>query len=126
MESSKDERNSTNNENENNGLNMILVVIGKIYQLFEYKFLPDEWIKTTNIGRSKQRRVNEILNVITKAKNYGLKTNVDGREITLDNAESLLRCIASGKINGSEFKREFNNVVNDGEATEANAHKQSR
>ena len=42
MESSKDERNSTNNENENNGLNMILVVIGKIYQLFEYKFLPDE------------------------------------------------------------------------------------
>ena len=99
MESSKDERNSTNNENENNGLNMILVVIGKIYQLFEYKFLPDEWIKTTNIGRSKQRRVNEILNVITKAKNYGLKTNVDGREITLDNAESLLKGIASGKIN---------------------------
>ena len=64
--------------------------------------------------------------MITKAKNYGLKTNVDGREITLDNAESLLRCIASGKINGSEFKREFNNIVNDVEATEANAHKQSR
>ena len=35
----KDERNSTNNENENDRLNMILSVIDRIYQFFEYKFL---------------------------------------------------------------------------------------
>ena len=36
------ERNSTNNKNENDRLNMILSVIDKIYQFFEYKFLSDK------------------------------------------------------------------------------------
>ena len=67
------------------------------------------------MGRSKKGKFNEILNIITKAKNNGLKTNVDGREITLDNAESLLKGIAEGKINGSEFKREYN-ITDDVEA----------
>ena len=40
---------------------------------------------------------NEILSTITKAKEDGLKTNVDGGEITLDSAESLLKGIASKK-----------------------------
>ena len=39
-EFNKDERNSTNNKNENDRLNMILSVIDRIYQFFEYKFLP--------------------------------------------------------------------------------------
>ena len=52
----KDERNSTNNKNENDRLNMILSVIGRIYQFFEYTFLsgeqPDqlkllEWVKVS-------------------------------------------------------------------------------
>ena len=38
-EFNKDERNSTNNKNENDRLNMILSVIDRIYQFFEYKFL---------------------------------------------------------------------------------------
>ena len=42
IELNKDERNSTNNENENDRLNMILSVIDRIYQFFEYKFLPGE------------------------------------------------------------------------------------
>ena len=55
----KDERNSTNNKNENDRLNMIVSVIDRIYQFFEYNFFsgeqPDEsklpkWIKV-----SKQR-----------------------------------------------------------------------
>ena len=58
MESNKDERNSTNNKNENDGLNMILGVIGKIYQLFGYKFLPDEQPNglklPTQVGASKE------------------------------------------------------------------------
>ena len=67
------------------------------------------------MGRSKKGKFNEILNIITKAKNNGLKTNVDGREITLDNAESLLKGIVSKKMNKNEFKREYN-ITDDVEA----------
>ena len=38
-----------------------------------------------------EKRFNEILSTVTKAKSKGLRTNVDGREITLDNVESLLK-----------------------------------
>ena len=38
----EDERNSTNNENKNDHLNNMLSVIDRIYQFFEYKFLPGE------------------------------------------------------------------------------------
>ena len=50
-----------------------------------------------------QKRFNEILSTVTEAKNNRFNTNVDGREITLDNAESLLKGIGSGKINKREF-----------------------
>ena len=76
---------------------------------------PDELKRLKWVNVSKER-FNEILSTITEAKNDGLKTNVDGREIALDNAESLLKGIASWKINGSEFKREYNNIVDDVEA----------
>ena len=39
----------------------------------------------------------EILSTVTEAKNKGLKINANGREITLDNAESLLKDVGSGK-----------------------------
>ena len=48
-----------------------------------------------------EERFNEIK---TEAKNNGLKINADGREIPLDNAESLLKGIGSGRID----KREYN------------------
>ena len=76
---------------------------------------PDELKRLKWVNVSKER-FNEILSTITEAKNDGLKTNVDGREIALDNAESLLKDIASRKITGSEFKREYNNIVDDVEA----------
>ena len=44
--------------------------------------------KWVNISK---KRFNEILSTVTKTKNEGLTTNADGREITLDNPESLLR-----------------------------------
>ena len=47
------------------------------------------------MGNVSKERSNEILSTITKAKNDGLKTNVDGREIPLDIAESLLKGIFS-------------------------------
>ena len=38
IELDKDERNGTNNKTENDRLNMILSVINRLYQVFEYKF----------------------------------------------------------------------------------------
>ena len=60
-----------------------------------------------------EKRFNEILSTVTEVKNNGFKTNVDGREITLDNAESLLKGIGSGKINKREFKKEYNDIADD-------------
>ena len=56
-----------------------------------------KWIKVS------EKRFNEILSTVTEAKNNGFKTNVNGREITLDNAENLLKDTGSGKINKREF-----------------------
>ena len=61
------------------------------------RLMLSKWIKLS------EKRFNEILRTVTEAKNNGFKTNVDGREITLDNAESLLKGIGSGKINKREF-----------------------
>ena len=60
-----------------------------------------------------EKRFNEILSIVTEAKNNGLKINVDGREITLDKTESLLKDLGSGKINGHEFKEKYNNIIDD-------------
>ena len=115
----KYERNSTNNKNNNDRLNMILSVIDRIYKFFEYKILSDKQSvelklpKWVNVNRE---RFNNILSTISKAKNDGLKTNVDGREITLGNAESLLKGAARRKINGSQFQKEYN-IVDDVEIT---------
>ena len=63
----------------------------------------------------REERFNEILNIITETKNNGLKTDVDGREITLDNAESLVKDVSSGKTDKREFKKKYNNIVDDAE-----------
>ena len=34
-------------------------------------------------------------------------------QMEVDNAESLLKGVASRKINGSEYKKEYNNIVHD-------------
>ena len=91
-------------------------VIDRIYKLFKYKFSPDEQpdeLKLPKWVNKNKERFNEILSIITWATNDGLKTNVDGREVTLHNAESLLKGIARGKINRNEFKRENNDIVDD-------------
>ena len=64
---------------------------------------PDQ-LKLPKWVNASTERFNEILSTITKAKKDGLETNKDGREITLDNAESFLKGIASGEINKSQFK----------------------
>ena len=115
----KDERNSTNHKNENDRVNIILGVIDKIYQFFEHKVLPGEQsdeLKLPKWVKVNKKRFNEILSTVTKAKNEGLKISVDGTEITLDNTESLLKNLGNGKLDGNEFKREYNNIGDDVEA----------
>ena len=65
------------------------------------KLKLSKWVKAS------EKRFNEILSIITEAKNNGLKANVDGAEITLDKAESLLKDISSKKMNGHEFKEKI-------------------
>ena len=52
-----------------------------------------------------EERFNEVLSTVTKAKSNGLKTSIDERKITIDNAECLLKRLGSGKIGKSEFKK---------------------
>ena len=61
---------------------MILSVIDRIYQYFEYKSLPDKQPNELKLPKwvgARKGRFNEILNIITKAKSDELRTNVDGR-----------------------------------------------
>ena len=119
IKSNEDERNSTNNKNKYDKLNNILSVIDRIDQFFEHKFLSrkqadeSELPKWVNINKT---RFNEILSTVTKAKNEGLRTNEDGREITLDNSESLLKDLGNRILDRHEFKNRYNNIVNDVEA----------
>ena len=74
----------------------------------------------------REERFNEILSIVTEAKNDGININVDGREITLDNAESLLKGVGSGKIEGHEFKEKYNNIVDDVEKILNRSHTRSQ
>ena len=98
---SEDERNSTN-KNKNDELNNMLSVIDRIYQFFKYKFLPGE--QSDELSLPKWVNIN-ILSTVTNAKNEGLKTNVDGREITLNNTQSLLKDLGIGLLERHEFEK---------------------
>ena len=67
------------------------------------------------VNRNK-KKINEILSTVTKARNEGLRTNVDGREITQDNTESLLKDLGNRILDWSEFKNRYNEIANDVEA----------
>ena len=74
------------------------------------RLMLPKWIKIS------ERRFNEILGTTTKAKSERLRTNVDGREITLDNTESLLKDLGNGILDRHEFKNRYYDIVNDVEA----------
>ena len=90
-------------------------MIDAVYYLFNSRGLsskPDrlmlpKWLKVS------EKRFNEIPSTVTKVKNEGLKINVDGREITLDNAENLLKDLGNGILDGHEFKNRYNDIAND-------------
>ena len=74
------------------------------------KLMLRKWVKLS------EKKFNKILRTVTKAKNRGLKTNVDGREITLDNTERLLKDLGNGLVGGHEFKNRYNDIIDDIEA----------
>ena len=116
IELNKDERNSRNNKNENDRLNMILSVI-RIYQLFEYKFLPREqpdesklpkWVKVI------KKRFDMIKNKVQDAKNNKLQARPNrGRLVTFHESNKLLHDIKHGQINHEEALKKMTNIRGD-------------
>ena len=93
-------------------------MIDVIYYLFNSlglsskpgRLMLPKWVKVN------EEWVNEILSTVPEAKNNGFKTNVDGREITLDKAESLLKDLRNGILDGREFEKEYNNIADNVES----------
>ena len=93
-------------------------MIGVVYYLFNSpgissqpgRLMLPEWVKVS------EKRSSEILNTVTEVKSERLRTNVDGREITLDNTESLLKDLGKGILDGHEFENRCNDIANDIEA----------
>ena len=75
------------------------------------RIMLPKWLKVS------EERFNETLSIVTKAKNQGLTAYVDGREITLDDTERLLKDLGNGKIDGRDYKERQNNIFKDVEAT---------
>ena len=73
------------------------------------RLMLPKWVKVS------EESFNKILSAVTKAKHEGLKAIVNGREITLDNAEKLLKDLGNGILDGHDFKEKYNNIVNDAE-----------
>ena len=86
------------------------------YKQFELIDRTDKELMLPNWVEINKKRFNQILSTVTKAKNKGLRINVDGREITLDNKDSLLKDFGNGILNRHEFKNGYNNIVDDIEA----------
>ena len=94
-------------ENKKKKLNYKQFKLDDIISTRSDKLKLPKWVKVS------EKRFNEILSIFTEAKNNGLKANVDGEEIALDKAKSLLKDISSKKMNGHEFKEKYNDIVED-------------
>ena len=72
-----------------------------------------------------KNRFNEIWSIVTEVKKNKLKTSLDGKEFTLDDAESLLEGIISRKIDETEAKIRYNDIVDDVD-TKLKSYKKSK
>ena len=118
IELEKDERNSTNNKNGNDSLNIILSVTDRIYQFFQYKLLPGEqpdelklpkWVKVT-----KQRFdvIKKEVQNAKKKKNLQARPNCS-RLVTSSESDKLLQDIEHGKITYEEALKKMTNIYDD-------------
>ena len=65
------------------------------------------WIKVP------KSRFNDIKDVITRSHESRSMTSIGKRKITLKNAEKLLQCIISGKIDKKEVRKMYNSIADD-------------
>ena len=110
----EDEINSTNNKNENDELNNILSVINRIYQFFEYKFLPGEQPDESNLPKwvkvSKQR-FDFIKKKVQNAKSNNLQARPRGRKvININESNKLLNEIENSQITYEEVSKRIENI----------------
>ena len=113
----EDERNSTNNKNKIDRLNMILSVIDRIYQFFEYKFLPGEqpdelklpkWVKVS------KKRFDMIKNKVQNAKNNNLQARPNRSSlINFSESNNLLQGIEYSRISHEEALKRIKNIRSD-------------
>ena len=112
-----DERNSINNKNINDELNNILIVINRIYQFFEYKFLPGEKPDESNLPKwiklSKQR-FNVIKNKVENAKINNLQARTKGSKVINNNeSNKLLYEIENSQITCEKALKRIENIRSD-------------
>ena len=113
----EDERNSTNNKNKNDELNNILSVINRIYQFFEYKFLPGEQPDESNLPKwvkvSKQK-FDVIKKKVHNAKINNLQTRPKGSKvININESNKLLPEIENSQITYEEALKRIENIRSD-------------
>ena len=116
IELNKDERNSTINKNGNDRLNMILGLIDRIYQFFEYKFLPVEqlnefklpkWIKVST------KRFDVIKKKVQNAENNSWQARPNcSKVINYNESNKLLHDIEHSKITYEEALKRIENIRN--------------
>ena len=102
----KDERNCTNNKNKNDELNNMLSVINRIYQFFEYKFLPGEQPDESNLPKwikvSKQK-FDVIKKKVQNAETSNLKARPKvGKVININKSNKLIDEIEYSQITYEE------------------------
>ena len=113
----KDERNSTNNKNENDRLNMILSVIGRIYQFFEYKIFSGEQLDESKLPKQikvSKQRFDVIKNKVQNAKSNDWKARPNrSKVINFNESNKLLHEIENSKITYEEALKRIENIRSD-------------
>ena len=92
--------------------NKTIDVVYYLFNSLEISSKPGRLMLTKWVNIS-EKIFNEILSTVTKAKNKGLRVNVYGREITLNNTENLLKDLGIGLVDGNEFKNRYNDILDD-------------
>ena len=117
IELNKDERNSTNNTNENDRLNIILSVIDRIYRFFEYQFLPGEQpdeLKLSKWVKVSKKRFDMIKNKVQNAKNNNLQARPNRSSlINFSESNNLLQGIEYSRISHEEALKRIKNIRSD-------------
>ena len=112
-----DGRNRTNNKNKNDEVNTIVSVINRIYQCFEYKFLPGEqsdklklpkWVKVS------KQRFDVIKKRVQNAKINNLQARPKGSKVINTNeSNKLFYDIENSQIIYDEALMRIENIRSD-------------